>query len=358
MEEKPEDRQTTSEIFPLALPKGTKKLCELCQRRAKLQCVNCRVTFYCNQEHQQVDWSGIHERVCELLVPVRSTSPTDCLDDTQIRLKQVELIEISRSVAESKLAEGRHKEALSAAHFCLRCTLDVHGPRTVQLVPAYRLLAEVNMGLDNLAMAGEFLSQAEWVVLQSPECGPVFQHQLHRSLGHLNMAMGNLEAALLHFANDIYYACEEFGLDSSVTCGGYFFMANVFVQQEKLLVASSLYSKVACTWHSRLTRLIKTHLEDVQTPTCLDKAEQTQADEMLRTILQFEENDSRRDLGQIALAAHCLATLWFLGGDSLKALGFVKAALEAIQMIPHHDLTEPIHNLLQIISTDPHPGSE
>lgn len=35
-----------SKIYPLALPKGTEKLCELCSKRAYLQCPKCRVTFY------------------------------------------------------------------------------------------------------------------------------------------------------------------------------------------------------------------------------------------------------------------------------------------------------------------------
>lgn len=46
MEPKPQFLGTASKIFPLALPKGTEKLCELCQRRAHLQCTKCRVTFY------------------------------------------------------------------------------------------------------------------------------------------------------------------------------------------------------------------------------------------------------------------------------------------------------------------------
>lgn len=39
---------------------------------------------------------------------------------------------------------------------------------------------------------------------------------------------------------------------------------------------------------------------------------------MLRTMLEFEQNDLRKDSTQIALVAHCLAMLWFLGGDSIK----------------------------------------
>lgn len=49
-------------------------------------------------------------------------------------------------VAQGKLSEGKHQEALPAAQFCLRCSIDVHGPSTIQMVPAYLLLAEANMG--------------------------------------------------------------------------------------------------------------------------------------------------------------------------------------------------------------------
>lgn len=59
---------------------------------------------------------------------------------------QTELIEICRAVAQSKISEGKHQEALPAAQFCLHCSIDVYGPCTVQLVPAYLLLADANMG--------------------------------------------------------------------------------------------------------------------------------------------------------------------------------------------------------------------
>lgn len=45
-----------------------------------------------------------------------------------------------------------------------------------------------------------------------------------------------------------------------------------------------------------------------------DKAQRVEVDEMLRTILEFEQKDPAR----IAQVGHCLAMLWFLGGDFLK----------------------------------------
>ncbi|KAM9342502.1 zinc finger MYND domain-containing protein 12 [Pholidichthys leucotaenia] len=357
---------TASRIIPLALPKGSEKLCELCQREARLQCSNCQVTFYCNVEHQQADWVGIHQRICQFLIPIRTPTLLSLKKAGRIenQRKKAELIEICKVVSQSKIYEGKHKEALPAAQFCLRCSIDVHGPNSVQLVPAYLLLAEANMGLGNLALVTELLSQAEWAVLKSPNCGHAIHHQLHRSLGHLHVATGNLDAALLDFANDIYYATEEYGLDSTVTCESYYLMADVFAKQGKISIVRSLYSEVTLSWHSHLTKLLKTHNQNIQDPEKLldstyEKAKRVEMDEMLRTILEFEQNDSRKDSAQIALVAHCLALLWFLGGDFLKALGFGETALQASQLTPRHDLTESIQALLQLLSlkTEQQPGS-
>lgn len=149
----------------------------------------------------------------------------------------MELIEICRSVAESKLSEGKHQEALPAAQFYLRCSVDVHGPNTIQLVSPYLLLADANMrkersqtgsppkhcpfllngcfffsvcallpafsALGNVTLVKEFLAQAEWIVFRNPDCSHAIRHRLHRSLGRLNVLTGDLDAALMHFANDV-----------------------------------------------------------------------------------------------------------------------------------------------------------
>ncbi|XP_033943682.1 zinc finger MYND domain-containing protein 12 [Pseudochaenichthys georgianus] len=355
MEASPRVLGKTSKIISLALPKGTEKLCELCQKTAHLQCTKCRVTFYCDAEHQQADWVGIHERICQMLVTIRSPTVLSlqhagCI---QSQLVKAELIEMCRLVAQSKLSERKHQEALPAAQFCLRCSKDVHGPRSVQMVPAYLLLAEANMGMGNLAWAAELLSQAEWAAMKSSD--HAVHQRLHRCLGRLHTVTGNLEAALFNFANDIYFASEEYGLDSTVTRGGYFLMANVYAKLGGLPIVRSLYSEVAQTWHCHLTKLLDTHVQNVQSPYTemepYDEAQRVEVDEMLRTMLEFEQNDSRKDSAQIALVAHCLAMLWFLAGDSLKALGFGNTALQASQLIPNHDLTEPIQGLLQLLHT-------
>ncbi|KAM4571034.1 zinc finger MYND domain-containing protein 12 [Fundulus diaphanus] len=366
MESELQTSGVTSNIMPLAFPRGKEKFCELCKSEAYLQCTRCRVTFYCNAEHQQADWVGIHERICHLLVRIRT--PTEMIDHAarrDDRLRKAELIEICRLVAQSKLSEGKYEEALPAAHCSLHTSIDVHGPNSVQLLPSYLLLAEANMGLDNLAVVAELLSQAKWAVLKHPESGPLIQQQLHRSLGRFHSANGNLEAALHHFANDVYFSSEEYGLDSITASKGYFLMAEVFVRQGKIPVARSMYSKVAQTWHKHLSSLLthQTKISQkraVQSESFYEQSQRVEMDEMLRAMLEFERKQFRRDAAQIALLAHSLAMLWFLGGDLQKALGFGTTALQASQQIPKHDLTESVQRLLQQVQslqTEPQPGS-
>lgn len=57
-----------------------------------------------------------------------------------------------------------------------------------------------------------------------------------------------------------------------------------------------------------------------------DTAQRVEVDKMLNTMLEFVQNDSKKDLAQIALVAHCLAMLWFLGGDSLKVSHLTRCA--------------------------------
>ncbi|KAJ0064488.1 hypothetical protein NL108_006955 [Boleophthalmus pectinirostris] len=252
-------------IIPLALPKGTQKLCEVCHNRAYLQCAQCRVTFYCNATHQFADWVGIHEKICPLLVPIRTETLYTKEERIEKDIKKRELIAIARSIAEGKLAEGKHEEALPAGQTCLHFCTDVFGPSSVQLVPAYLLLADAYMGLGNVSTAAGLLSQAEFSVFKNPDCGNELHHRLHRSLGRLQSTTGDLDGALFNFANDIYYATEEYGLGSIVCSNGYFLMASVFAKQGKTLIVRSLYNEVAETWHSHLTKLIEPLLENPTT---------------------------------------------------------------------------------------------
>lgn len=58
--------------------------------------------------------------------------------------------------------------------------------------------------MNNLSLVAELLSQAEWAVLKTPDCGYAVHQRLHRSLGRLHTITRELDAALFDFGNDVW----------------------------------------------------------------------------------------------------------------------------------------------------------
>ncbi|XP_040441622.1 zinc finger MYND domain-containing protein 12, partial [Falco naumanni] len=169
--------------------------CELCGAAARLRCPRCRLTYYCDVDHQKADWVSIHERICQLLIPIRTSLP--CLLSEkerkhgmeQLVKRQKYIIDVTSSTAQEFVLDGKHKEAIPAALHALRFTTEVYGSNSVQLVPAYLLLAEASAGVGRLPQASKYLSQAQWarevgvkafdLVKQLP------QHESLETIGHL-----------------------------------------------------------------------------------------------------------------------------------------------------------------------------
>lgn len=64
-------------------------------------------------------------------------------------------------------------------------------------------LIDLFKGLGQLKDAEQFLAQAQWVVLQTPDCAPSIKSRLHRDLGLLFMAQGDAQGSKKHFAEDV-----------------------------------------------------------------------------------------------------------------------------------------------------------
>ncbi|NXK52031.1 ZMY12 protein, partial [Chauna torquata] len=200
-------------------------------------------------DHQKADWVSIHKRICQLLIPVRTSLPFVCEEQRkhgveQLVKRQKYIIDVTSSTAQKFILDGEHEKAIPAALHALRFSTEVYGSSSVQLVPAYLLLAEAYIGVGHLLQAAKYVSQAQWIALRTPDCSVAIQHRLHRSLGLLCAAEGNFEQALYHLANDIYLASSTFGLKSIETSGGCFHMANIFFRQNKMDIANSLYAEV------------------------------------------------------------------------------------------------------------------
>lgn len=69
---------------------------------------------------------------------------------------------------------------------------------TIKLLPIL-----FSTGLGKLSQADEYLAQAEWTVLKSPDTVDSIKSKLYRNIGLLHAAKGNYEAALRLLSEDV-----------------------------------------------------------------------------------------------------------------------------------------------------------
>ncbi len=73
---------------------------------------------------------------------------------------------------------------------------------TYNISTAFFLLFAIS-GLGRLSQAEEYLSQAQWTVLKTPECSNAIKSKLYRNLGLLYAAKGEYDEALRQLADDV-----------------------------------------------------------------------------------------------------------------------------------------------------------
>jgi tetratricopeptide (TPR) repeat protein len=196
-------------INPLANPKGSKLSCELCGKPAYIQCKLCRLTYYCDTEHETIDFRGIHEKICQLLIPLRTQdavfgSEEERTSRQAIKLtRQINLLEITKIEAHKKLFEGHYDLAIPAALQALRFSMEVYGHDSIELVPSYLLLGESSIGLKQYKQAEDYLSLAKWAILKVDSAPETIRAQLHRNLGMLYSSKGHYDEALRELAYDV-----------------------------------------------------------------------------------------------------------------------------------------------------------
>eukprot|EP00112_Aurelia_sp_Birch-Aquarium-sp1_P024374 Seg768.15 transcript_id=Seg768.15/GoldUCD/mRNA.D3Y31 product="Zinc finger MYND domain-containing protein 12" protein_id=Seg768.15/GoldUCD/D3Y31 len=340
-------------VNPLANPKGVKLLCELCQKPALIQCTKCRLTYYCGAEHQNIDWVGIHEKICQLLIPLRTPIPFTSGSEEerkhrkdQQNIRQKQMIELTRTVGQKLLFQGKYEFAIPAAMQSLKFSIDVYGLASIELVPSYLILGEACIGLGRLLQAEEYLSQAQWTVLKTPECSNSIKSRLYRNIGLLYATQGNSQDALRKFADDIYHSSLAFGTDNVNTSGGYFHMANVFFRQNQLDIAFSLYSQVTDIWFNYLNELVEQRIKEPPPPTgigpaqiasekrdfdVLDEAQEAEVVQVVGAILELRENQAIQTPSIMCHIYFTTAMMHLILDNTEKANHFGIKALESSQ---------------------------
>nr|XP_042127725.1 zinc finger MYND domain-containing protein 12 isoform X3 [Peromyscus maniculatus bairdii] len=315
-------------IYPLAVPKGRRLCCEVCEAPAERVCTACTVTYYCGPVHQKADWGSIHEKICQLLIPLRTTMPFYNSEEErqhglqQLQKRQKHLIEFCYTVAQKYLFEGKHEDAVPAALHSLRFRMSVHGLSSVELVPAYLLLAEASLGLGRIVQAEEYLSQARWTVLKSTDCSNATHSLLHRNLGLLYIAKDNHEEARYHLANDVSEIWHTY------LNGHYQTLLRARSQQTDLLG--------------------KQFVND----TGLDEAQEAEAIRILTSILSIRESTSSKTPQKTVLVLKTLSILYYLMLETAKAKEHATRALSLAEEYLSVQEQRVIQELLTIISTE------
>ncbi|KAM8990237.1 zinc finger MYND domain-containing protein 12 [Ara ararauna] len=329
--------------------------------------------FVSDKDHQKADWVGIHKQICQLLIPIRTSlqCPTTERERKhgmeQLLRRQKYIIDVAYSTAQQLVWAGKHEEARPAALHALRFSIEAYGSDSLQLVPAYLLLAEASTGAGRLPEASKYLSQAEWIILRTPECSAAVQYRLHRSLGLFCAAKGDFEEALYHLANDVYLAASAFGLKSIEASGGYFHMADIFFRQNKADIAHSLYTEVTSAWHSFLLKSLQAQQQVLQSRPGMSvftedrdgseepmtEAQQVEGIRVLNAILDIREQAPTQQPGETARVLHALAVLHYLLMDIPKARELGLKAFELVKHLPQQESLEPLGHLLKLMNVEP-----
>lgn len=261
-----------------------------------------------------MDWFGIHEKICQLLGALRTLRPTLGSEDERqrrnltVQMSQHALIDLSKNESQKHLVMGQYELAIPGALQSLRFSMEVYGSGRIELVPAYLLLAESNLGLKRYKVAEEFLLYANWSVLKNQDCSNELKSQLYRNFGKLYASQGRFQDALKQLALDVYYSSLESGPEHIDTAGGYFYLADTFLSQGVIENALALYDKVVDVHYKFLVNL--RHRPDESISDYLSESSIGEAVEMLRSILETRKKH---------LGAQHIAT-----GEAMYALGILK----------------------------------
>ena len=215
----------------------------------------------------KMGWSGVEAKFYELQGLL--SAPTAGLNASQARQQQktyvtaaiTVLLDNAHAECRRLLIRGDAKAAVEGGLQTLRLKQAYYGEASLPLVPAYFHLARTNQFLDKFKAAEEFLSLAQWTILQHPEADVSLKAELHQTFGLLYASDARLDAALKQLTCATYYLSVMNGPEHVVTSFGYFDIGNVFAAKGNMESAMAFYDKVKDIWHTHLTQALRWTLQ-------------------------------------------------------------------------------------------------
>ena len=354
-----QERVPGFELLPvnmLAQPKDVKLICEVTGAPATVQLITPYLTLYfATRTDAEIAWSGILHKIIPLLGPIRSAPAVIGSEEERARrqytleVSKRALIDLTKNEAANLLARGQFQLSIPGALQSMSFIKDVHGDQSVELVPAYLLLAEANLGLRRYKAAEEYLSLANWSVLQNPECSNLIRSQLHRNFGKLYAGQGKHAEALKQLAHDVYFSSLEVGPEHVDTAAGYFHMANIFASQNRVENGLAFYDKVVDIWYKFLAN-VRSNTQDIDV---LGEAQIAEAMDMLKNVWQIREKFLGNEHIATGESRFTLGLLYLFVGETQAALGHISVArtIYTMHLGDEHPSTLDVASVLTQLST-------
>jgi len=315
---------------------------------------------------QSYEWIMLIEKCCDVLTPLIVTEPfivsseDHAIKKADLTKRQSTMEDLTRVMARKLLCEGKHVEAVKAALFSLRFSIDNHGLNSVSLVPSYLTLNEASIGLGELKQADEYLAQAEWTVLKSSDSTNAIKSKLYRNIGILYATKGDYENALRVFAEDVYHSSLEWGPSHIQTTGGYFHMADVFFRMNKMDIADSLYNQVTDNWYKYLVETVQKKLiidskksylnlqnSSSKNDSFLDKDLEAEANQILNAVYDMREQSPKPNNEQFITSTYNLSMFCYLIGNKAESEAFYKKAKILVEKLPGEKYSREIPNFME-----------
>ena len=345
-------------LSSLSAPKGKRYVCELTGGSANVALVTPFVTLYYGSKSDAVlSWEGIMHKLAPLLGPLRTKPILIGSEEERLkreytmRMSKRALIDLTRDVAQKFLVQSRYDLAIPGALQSLSFSIEIFGKDHIEVVPAYLLLAEAFLGKKQFAQAKQYLSLANWGVLKHP-CSNRIRSQLHRNFGKLFLARGKFQEALEHTAKDVYNMSLEVGPDHVDVTGGYYLLALIFVEMNKVESALAMFDKVVDVWYTYLGA-VRVQGEDAVKE--LHESQLSKAMEMMRVTSTHRSGFLGADHIATAESLYTLGLLEILFGDSDSARKNITTASKVYkaQLGTDHPSSQDIEMVLKQMNEHP-----
>jgi len=244
-------------IVPLATPRNKPlALCEVCSSRARVMCSNCRVTFYCTEEHFEKD--EFHPKCCFLLQIVRTPPkvfPTRRERDRQAKelvQRKNELVNRVTTVGILSLSTEKFEVANASFNQAICYGKTLLGDRSLYVAKLFMLKAECSLQLGSVVDAEKEMAAGEIVYREHIGEGDFMKEnndqeivaisgQLAQVRAMVHMAHQQWELALFFISESIYQYSRLYGPDSLKSARCYFLMGEIFFRKSQYSVSETLY---------------------------------------------------------------------------------------------------------------------